>query len=121
MSFEVVALFTSITTNVAITAAKLLRLDQDDNLRERTQLSPRDITSLLEFSLDATEFSFKGRFYKQIHGTAMGSPVSVVVANLCMEVLETKAVSTFLNILDMFSCIKSVKEIHCRYLKTKNR
>ena len=36
-------------------------------------------------------------FYKQIHGTAMGSPVSVVVANLVMEDLEMKALNTYAN------------------------
>ena len=29
--------------------------------------------------------------YKQIHGCAMGSPVSPVVANICMEVIENTA------------------------------
>ena len=29
---------------------------------------------------------------KQIHGCAMGSPVSAVVANLCMEVIEEQAI-----------------------------
>ena len=32
--------------------------------------------------------------YKQIHGCAMGSPVSPIVANLCMEVIKELAVST---------------------------
>ena len=29
--------------------------------------------------------------YQQIHGTAMGSPVSVVITNLVMEYVEDKA------------------------------
>ena len=36
-------------------------------------------------------------YYQQIHGTAMGSPVSVVVANLVMEEVEQMAISTFLD------------------------
>ena len=32
--------------------------------------------------------------YHQVHGTAMGSPVSVVVANLVMEELEHRAIDT---------------------------
>lgn len=31
--------------------------------------------------------------YKQVHGCAMGSPVSPVVANLCMEEVEESAIS----------------------------
>ena len=42
------------------------------------------------------QFRFRDVFYKQIHGTAMGSPVSVVVANLVMEDLEDRALRTFL-------------------------
>ena len=32
--------------------------------------------------------------YKQVHGCAMGSPVSPIVANLCMEVIEELAINT---------------------------
>ena len=31
---------------------------------------------------------------KQVHGCAMGSPVSPIVANLCMEVVEELAINT---------------------------
>jgi len=34
------------------------------------------------------QLSFQGKHYKQIFGTAMGSPVSMVVANLVMEMLN---------------------------------
>ena len=50
---------------------------------------------VLEFCLKSTEFEFRGKYYEQIHGTTMGSPVSVVVANLVMEDLEQKALNTF--------------------------
>ena len=39
-------------------------------------------------------FSFQGQFYEQVEGAAMGSPVSPIVANLYMEYLEQKALST---------------------------
>ena len=41
-----------------------------------------------------TYLFFRGKFYKQIYGTAMGSPVSVIVANMVMEYVEEKALST---------------------------
>ena len=36
-------------------------------------------------------FSFQGKFYKQLHGAAMGSPCSSVVANIYMEYFEKRA------------------------------
>ena len=53
-----------------------------------------DIILLLEFCLKHTYFSFQGQFYEQVEGAAMGSPVSPIVANLYMEYLEQKALST---------------------------
>ena len=53
-----------------------------------------DIILLLEFCLKNTYFSFQGQFFEQIEGVAMGSPVSPIVANLYMEYLEQKALST---------------------------
>ena len=53
-----------------------------------------DIILLLEFCLKNTYFSFQGQFFEQVEGTAMGSSVSPIVANLYMEYLEQKALST---------------------------
>ena len=53
-----------------------------------------DIILLLEFCLKKTYFSFQGQFNEQVEGAAMGSPVSPIVANLYMEYLEQKALST---------------------------
>ena len=60
-----------------------------------TSLTMDDICSILQLCLEATYLAFEGKVYRQIHGTAMGSPVSVVVANLVMEDVEQEALSTF--------------------------
>ena len=39
-------------------------------------------------------FLFQDQFYEQVEGVAMGSPVSPIVVNLCMEYFEQKALST---------------------------
>ena len=39
-------------------------------------------------------FTFRGNHYQQTFGTAMGSPVSVTVANLVMEEIKELALST---------------------------
>ena len=36
-----------------------------------------------------------GRFYRHLHGTAMGSPVFIVVVNLVMEAVEERPLATF--------------------------
>ena len=94
MSFDVVSLFTSIPTNLTVQVARR-ELESDTSLPERTGLSVNDITDLLSLCLDATFLSFRGKVYQQVHGTAMGSPVSVVVANLVMEDIKERALSTF--------------------------
>ena len=46
---------------------------------------------LLNLCLTSTYFQYSGKHYKQLHGTAMGSPVSVVVAEIVMQNIEEKA------------------------------
>ena len=52
-----------------------------------------EIITLLEFTVSNNYFMFNDSVYKQIHGCAMGSPVSPAVANLCMEVIEESAIA----------------------------
>ena len=49
---------------------------------------------LLNLCLTSTYFQYNGRHYKQLHGTAMGSPVSVVVAEIVMQHVEESALAT---------------------------
>ena len=58
----------------------------------RELISLLDIISLRICSLKLF-FVYNDCIYKQIHGCAMGSPVSPVVANLCMKVIEDSALS----------------------------
>ena len=67
-------------------AAKRLR--QDATLLQRTSLPVEDIIDLLSFCLNATYFVFEGCYYQQVFGTAMGSPVLGVIANLVIEDVE---------------------------------
>ena len=91
MSYDVKALFTSIPTTKACIIIKQ-RLEEDQELKQRTSLSIDNITSLLEFCITSTYFSFQGKFYEQVEGAAMGSPLSPIVANLYMENFEVEAI-----------------------------
>ena len=66
---------------------------KDPTLKDRTMIGIDDIILLLEFCLKNTYFSFQGQFFEQVEGAAMGSPVSLIIANLYMEYLEQKVLS----------------------------
>ena len=46
------------------------------NSNQAASISIHHIFTLLEFCLKNAYFLFQGRYYEQVHGTAMGSPVS---------------------------------------------
>ena len=94
VSFDVVSLFMNVPTDPAIQVAKR-RLEEDDGSKERTELTTREILCLLKFCLNATYFTFQSVVYWQKYRTAMGSPVSVKVANLVMEDIEERALKTY--------------------------
>ena len=91
MSYDVKALFTSVPVPKTITIIKQL-LEEDLTLHQRTSLSIENILSLLEFYITSTYFSFQGKFFEQLEGAAMGSPLSPIVANLYMESFEVEAI-----------------------------
>jgi len=52
---------------------------------------------LLNLCLTSTYFQYNGKHYKQLYGTAMGSPVSTVsvfVAEIVMKHVEERALAT---------------------------
>ena len=84
VSFDVVSLFRSIPVDVAVDVAHNYLIN-NENLQERTALPVSGIIDLLDFCLSTTNFQYDHKHYKQIHGTAMGSPVSAVMAYMVME------------------------------------
>ena len=57
-------------------------------------MSVNHIISLLEFCQKNTYFVFQGKYYEQLEGATMGSPISFIVVNLYMEDLKGKAHNT---------------------------
>ena len=96
-----VSLFTNIPIDLAIRTAQKY-LENDDTLEDRTQLEVDNIILLLELCLNATYLQFNQICYQQRQGTAMGSPVSVTIANLVMEDVEQRALSSFSSTKPLF-------------------
>jgi retron-type reverse transcriptase len=77
-SFDVVSLF----TKVPIT----------DTLELLSHHFEDDVLALFKHLLTSTYFCFKGQFYEQTYGVAMGSPLSPIIANFFMEEFEKKVI-----------------------------
>ena len=92
-SYDVKALFTSVPIKPALDVIKKL-LEEDPGLQSRTSMSTQHIMDLLEFCLGSTYVTFRGKFYEQVEGAAMGSPISPIVANLFMESFEVRALQS---------------------------
>ena len=96
-SHDVVSLFTNTPIDQVLQIVKT-RLDKESILRDcnkenGTKLESDDVVHLLDFILTTTYFTFRGEIYRQLFGTAMGSPVSPIAANIFMEALEQKAIA----------------------------
>ena len=91
MSFDVKSQFTSIPLQLALDCTE----NAIKNSTAELPLPTDDIMDLLNLCLTSTYFQYNGKHYKQLHGTAMGSPVSVVVAEIVMQNIEEQAVATY--------------------------
>ena len=89
ISYDVKALFTSVPIQPVLNIIRN-RLENDQQLQQRTSMSVSHITNLLEYCLRSTYFVFQGEYYEQLDGAAMGSPLSPIIANMYMESLRPK-------------------------------
>ena len=129
VSYDVKALFTSVPTTKACIIIKQ-GLEEDPELNQRTSLSIDNIISLLEFCITSTYFSFQGKFYEQVEGAAMGSPLSPIVANIYIKNFEVEAIRSSPNppqfwkryVDDTFTILQSSKkEEFLEYLNSINQ
>ena len=93
LSFDVVSLFTKIPVHIAKSVI-FDRLKCDSKLKIRCKLNINKIMNALDLCLDNTYLCFCKKFYCQIFGV-MGSPISIIVANLVMECIENKMLKDF--------------------------
>ena len=87
-SADVTALFMSVIIDKARHIIQF-RLENVEDLSDRTRLSAKQVVKLLKVYLRCTYFGIQWHFfYQQVHAAATGSPVSPIVCNLFMEHLE---------------------------------
>ena len=60
-----------------------------------TNLVDEETLNLISISLSSTFFSYNGIIYEQTEGITMGSSLSPVVTNICMEHFEAKALNSW--------------------------
>ena len=75
---------------------------------------------LLNLCLTSTYFQYNGKHYKQLHGTVMGSPVSVVVAEIVMQNIEEQVLATYL-LRPLSSIVAKGEELRNRRNEVKER
>ncbi|XP_072028349.1 uncharacterized protein [Amphiura filiformis] len=97
-SYDVVSLFTNTPIDQVLDIVKH-RLEKESLLRVYNKetgfnLTSEDVVKLLDSILTTTYFTFRGKIYRQLFGTAMGSPVSPIATNIFMEALEQQAITT---------------------------
>ena len=98
VSFDVKSLFTSIPLQLALDCTKTAI----NKSHYQPPLPTDDLMDLLHLCLTSTYFQYNGKHYKQLHGTAMGSPVSVIVAEIVMQNIEEQALATYSETLPLW-------------------
>ena len=78
VSYNVTSLFTNIPLQETIDIAINLIFNHNPNLN----ITKKELKKLFLFATSQTHFIFNSKFYKQIDGVAMGSPLAPVLANI---------------------------------------
>ncbi|XP_055543162.1 uncharacterized protein LOC129728731 [Wyeomyia smithii] len=81
VSFDVVPLYTNVPQDLILQTIK----DRWPSISENTHIDLDLFLEMTEFCLKGSNFQFRGKFYLQQTGTAMGSPLSPILADMVME------------------------------------
>ena len=85
VSYDVTSVFTNIPLQETIDIAINLIFNHNPNLN----ITKKKLKKLFLFATSQTHFIFNSKFYKQIDGVAMGSPLAPVLANIFMGFYES--------------------------------
>ena len=108
VSYDVTSLFTNIPLKETIEIAVNTILEKNPKIK----ISKGELTKLFNFATSETHFLFNDKYYDQINGVAMGSPVAPVLANLFMSHYENKWIEEYRE-YDISFYIRYVDSIFC--------
>ncbi|XP_062714618.1 uncharacterized protein LOC134291187 [Aedes albopictus] len=83
VSFDVVSLFTCIPRELVSHTI----IQCWDEIKKHTDINLDLFLEITVFCIECSYFSYRGRYYKQVSGTAMGNPLSPTIADMVMELL----------------------------------
>ena len=86
VSYDVTSLFTNIPLQETIDIAINLIFNHNPNLN----ITKKELKKLFLFATSQAHFIFNSKFYNQIDGEAMGSPLAPVLANIFTGYGKTK-------------------------------
>ena len=86
VSYDVTSLFTNIPHQETIDIAINIIFNPNPNLN----LTRKELKKLFNFATSQTHFIFNRKFYNQIDGVAIGSPLAPVLANIFMGFHESE-------------------------------
>ena len=86
VSYNVTSLFTNIPLQETIDIAINLIFNHNPNLN----ITRKELKKLFLFATSTTHFIFNSKFYNQIDGATMGSPLAPVLANIFMGFHKSK-------------------------------
>ena len=89
LSFDVVSLFTCIPKQLIRKSV----FKHWNEIKQNTHICLDLFWEIVEFCVDCSYFCFQGSYYKQIQGTAMGNPLSPIIADVVMEDLLDEAIA----------------------------
>ncbi|XP_062713448.1 uncharacterized protein LOC134290344 [Aedes albopictus] len=89
VSFDAVSLFTNVTKDVVVHDIIMMW----DEIGKNTEINLDFFLEIVGFCFDASFFCFRGKYYHQISGTAMGSPLSPILADIVMDNLISRAIN----------------------------
>ena len=111
MSLDVTSLFTNVPLDFVL-----------NNLKEASDSGiftppiPIDLfCDLIRLCVDATIFTFDDKIYKQKFGVAMGSPLSPILANLCLEFIEKNHIQSLPDNIKPLFYVRYVDDIFIIY------